>query len=115
MKTLTLALGMTIAVTSGMVHAAATEHDMPQHQVAMQAAASPAKHEGVGMLKAVNEKAGKVQIAHEAIADLGWPPMTMWFVVRDPLPRDIRAGDAVRFELMEGEKKQWVIVKIGRK
>jgi Cu/Ag efflux protein CusF len=41
--------------------------------------------------------------------------MTMWFALRDPLPKDIKAGDAVRFELMQGEKKQWVIVKIERK
>ena len=60
-------------------------------------------------------QSGKVLIAHEAIADLNWPPMTMWFALRDPLPKDIKTGDAVRFELMQGERKQWVIVKIRRK
>lgn len=113
MKTLVLALGMAIAAASEMTQAATPEHDMTQHQMAMQSAASPAKHEGIGILKAVNAKAGKVQIAHEAIADLGWPPMTMWFALRDPLPRHIRVGDAVHFELQQDEKKQWGIVKIG--
>lgn len=112
MKTLILVLTLTIAAASGMAQAATQEHDTSQHQTAMQSAA---KHEGVGVLKAVNEKTGKVQIAHEAIADLGWPPMTMWFALRDALPQDIKVGDAVRFELMQGDRKQWEIVKIGRK
>ena len=115
MKTLFLALGVAISASSGMTYAATQEHDMSQHQMAMQTAANPAKHEGVGVLKAVNAKEGKVQIAHEAIADLQWPPMTMWFALRNPLPQDIKVGDEVRFELMEGEKKQWEIVKIARK
>lgn len=115
MKTLTLILGMTLAIVSGMAQAATHEHDMSQHQMATQMASSESGHEGVGVLKAVNTKAGKVQISHEAIADLSWPAMTMWFALRDPLPQDIKVGDAVRFELMQGEKNQWVIVRIGRK
>ena len=114
MKTLTLAFGMAIAATAGMAHAATHEHDMSQHR-AMQLAANAARHEGVGVLKAVNAKDGKVQLAHEAIAGLGWPAMTMWFVLRDPLPQDLKVGDAVSFELMQGKSNQWVIVKIGRK
>ncbi len=41
MKTLTLALTLTIAIASGMAQAATTEHDMSQHQMAIQPAASP--------------------------------------------------------------------------
>ena len=115
MKTLTLTLGMAIAATIGLAHAATPEHDMSQHQMPMQMASSAAGHQGVGIIKDVNTTSGKVLLSHEAIADLGWPPMTMWFALRDPLPKDLKAGDAVRFELMQGEKKQWVIVKIGRK
>lgn len=115
MKTLTLVLGMTLAIGSGMTRAATHEHDMSRHQMSMQMASSEAGHGGVGTLKAVNAKAGKVQIAHEAIADLSWPAMTMWFAVRDPLPQDLKVGDTVRFELMQDKKDQWVIVKIGRK
>jgi Cu(I)/Ag(I) efflux system periplasmic protein CusF len=113
MKTLTLVLGMTLALGHGMAQAATPDHDMSQHQMPM--TSSAAGHEGVGILKEVNAKSGKVLIAHEAIADLSWPPMTMWFALRDPLPKDLKAGDAVRFELMQGEKKQWVIVKIDPK
>lgn len=112
MKTLPIVLGMTLAISNGMAHAAMHDDDMSQHMMSMQVASSDAGHEGVGVLKAVNAKAGKVQIAHEAIATLGWPPMTMWFAVHDPLPQDIKVGDAVRFELMQGAKNQWVITKI---
>ena len=115
MKTLTLALSLTIAATSGSALAAIPEHDMSQHQMEMQPAVSPAKHEAVGVLKATNAAAGKVQIAHEAIADLGWPPMTMWFAMHDPIPQDLKVGDAVRFELRQEANKQWVIIKIVRK
>jgi Cu(I)/Ag(I) efflux system protein CusF len=96
-----------------MALAATPDHDMSQHQMPM--APSAAGHQGVGIIKDINATSGKVLIAHEAIADLNWPPMTMWFALRDPLPKDLKAGDAIRFELMQGEKKQWVIVKIERK
>jgi Cu/Ag efflux protein CusF len=115
MKTITFALALAFATSNGIAHAATPDHDMSQHQMPMQMASSAAGHQGVGILKDVNPTSGKVLISHEAIADLSWPPMTMWFALRDPLPKDLKAGDAVRFELMQGEKKQWVIVKIGRK
>lgn len=108
MKTLTLAIGLVIVTSSGMAQAATPEHGKSQHQMT-------AKQEGMGILKAVNAKAGKVQIAHEPIAALGWPAMTMWFALRDSLPVEIKADAAVRFEMIQDEKKQWVIVRIGRK
>jgi Cu/Ag efflux protein CusF len=113
MKKMTLVLGITLALGNGMAQAATQEHDISQHQMPM--ASSKTGHEAVGIIKDVNTTSGKVLIAHGAIADLNWPPMTMWFALRDPLPKDLKAGDAVRFELMQGENKQWVIVKIGRK
>jgi len=115
MKIPALALGMAIALASGMAHAATPEQDASQHQMAMQPDAGRTTHQSQGMLKAINAKAGKVQIAHEAIPGLGWPPMTMWFALHDPLPRDIKVGDAVRFELAQEKSGQWVIVKIGHK
>ena len=112
MKTLTLIFFFILLATGTAARAASHEHEH-QHDTATQQAA--ATHAGTGVLKAVNAKDGKVQIAHEPIAELDWPSMTMWFTLRDPLPKDLKAGDAVRFEMMQGEKKQWVIVKIRRK
>lgn len=107
-----LALAIALLSMAGTVRAANEPPDMPQHRMAMTATAG---HEGIGVLKAVNEQAGKVQISHEPIADLQWPAMTMWFALRAPMPQDIRVGDAIRFELRPGENKQWVIVRIVRK
>lgn len=112
MKFLALAFGLTLAATSATAQAVTHEHDMSQHQATAQ---TVAQHSGVGVLKAVNAKDSKVQIAHEPIAELGWPAMTMWFTLRDPLPLELKVGGAVRFELAQENGKQWVIVKIGRK
>lgn len=111
MNKLTLAFFLALLATGTAARAAAHEHEN-HHDTTAQAAAT---HAGTGVLKAVNAKDSKVQIAHEPIAGLGWPSMTMWFTLREPLPKDLKAGDSVRFELMQGEKKQWVIVEIGRK
>ena len=115
MKTPALALGIAIALAGGMAHPATAEQDMSQHQVAMQPDPGRKTHQSQGLLKAINAKAGKVQIAHEAIPGLGWPPMTMWFALHDPLPQDLKVGDAVRFELAQEKNGQWVIVKIEHK
>jgi Cu/Ag efflux protein CusF len=115
MKAMTLALSMTLIAASGisgMTQAATQEHDMSQ--MVMQPA-STANQQGVGIIKAVDAKAGKVQIAHEPIAALKWSAMTMWFVLRTPLPQNLKVGDSVRFEMVQENGKQWVIVKIANK
>jgi Cu(I)/Ag(I) efflux system protein CusF len=112
MKTLILTLSMMLASTAVVAQAATPEHDMSQHQMATPTAA---RHTGVGVLKAVNAKDGKVQIAHETIADLGWPPMTMWFEMKTSLPEGLKVGDTVSFELEQFHSKSWVITRIERK
>jgi Cu/Ag efflux protein CusF len=73
------------------------------------------RHEGSGVLKAVNTEAGKVQLAHEAIPSLRWPPMTMWFKLQGPLPDNVKVGDKVRFELEQPRTEEWVITRIEHK
>ncbi|MDP2806268.1 MAG: copper-binding protein [Gallionellaceae bacterium] len=108
MKTLTLALSIVFTITSGAALAEQHGHDVSPHQ--MQTTNNVTRIQGMGALKAINAKAGKVQIAHEAIPALNWPPMIMWFVLRAPLPNGIKVGDSVHFELVQSEKKQWEIV-----
>jgi Cu/Ag efflux protein CusF len=76
--------------------------------------AEPVPQDHATMLKAINLKDGKVQISHEAIASLNWPPMTMWFTLYTPLPKDMKAGDQVRFELEQNQNK-WGISKLERR
>lgn len=113
MKTLTLALTLTIAATSGMAQAATPEHDMSH--MTMAPAASPARYEGTGVIKDVNAQSGKVLIAHETIPSLHWPAMTMWFELQAPLPSAIKIGDRVRFDLEQTHSQAWVIVRIENK
>lgn len=115
MKTgyLSLTLIIAMAVTVPMAGAAYAATPSPGHE--MQHTASQMRHEAFGILKGVNTAEGKVRIAHEAIPSLGWPAMTMWFTLRDPLPKDVMVGDSVRFELEQTQSKEWVIIRIERK
>lgn len=123
MKKSTLILGMALIAASGMANAEMHDmsqqpmpmmHDMSQQQMAAQPA-EQVKHEGHGILKAVNEKAHKVQIAHEVIASLHWPAMTMWFALGTPLPKDLKSGDSISFELQQIHSKKWTVTHIEKK
>lgn len=50
---------------------------------AAQAREATAQHEGVGTVKSVDSSKSMVTLAHEPIASLGWPAMTMAFTVKD--------------------------------
>lgn len=57
----------------------------------------------VGVVQQTRPEQGKVKISHEAIPALDWPPMTMYFRVKDKAVLEgIAAGDKVRFELEKG-------------
>jgi Cu/Ag efflux protein CusF len=108
-----LILAFFFALLAINVTAGAASHEHRHHE--QQTQQSPASPSGTGVLKAMNAKAGKVQIAHAPIDSLGWPAMTMWFVLRDPLPKDVMVGDNVRFELEQTQSKEWVVTRIERK
>jgi Cu(I)/Ag(I) efflux system membrane fusion protein len=59
-----------------------------------------AMHKGRGKVTAIDAAKGRVELEHEAIPSLKWPPMTMEFAVGDKaaLAR-LRKGDAIEFEL----------------
>jgi Cu(I)/Ag(I) efflux system protein CusF len=62
------------------------------------ASASSVDYNAVGVVKQIDVTAGKVTIAHEAIAGLNWPAMTMSFSVKDKALFDKLAVDRkVRF------------------
>ena len=99
---------LTLSLLSVPAHAEMHEHhhDMAQPAMSHEQAAT---HQGTGVLKAVNAKAHKVQIAHEAIPGLDWPPMVMWFALQGELPQDLKMGDKVQFELQQVDGKKWGI------
>ncbi len=112
----TLATAAFTLVLAGSINLAAAETvaDMSHDSMAMPPAATRNTHEGVGVLEAVNAKAGKVQISHEAISSLNWPAMTMWFTLHTTLPKDLKAGDRIRFELAQ-QGNRWDVTRIERR
>lgn len=55
-----------------------------------------------GEVVAVDKASGKVKLKHEAIAELAWPAMTMFFAVADKAQLDALAtGDHVEFQFVK--------------
>lgn len=80
--------------TAGMAAPAALAHDGEKH------AAVPQTADGMGVVKALDAKAGVVTIAHEPIAALKWPAMTMKFKVENAAVLDgVTVGRKVHFIL----------------
>ncbi|MCZ2173158.1 MAG: copper-binding protein, partial [Burkholderiales bacterium] len=73
----------------------------------------PASHKADGVLKAVDATAGTVSVSHEPVASLGWPAMTMDFVLANPsLVAKLQPGSPIAFEFVERKPGEWVIVKL---
>jgi Cu(I)/Ag(I) efflux system protein CusF len=65
-------------------------------------AAVAAKHLTEGEVRKVDKAAGKITLKHGEIKNLGMPPMTMVFAVKDPALLDnVQPGAKVRFAAEE--------------
>lgn len=77
------------------------------------AAAAAQTHRAQGTVTAVDAKAGTVELAHAAIASLGWPPMTMQFKAKDrAMTQGLQPGEQVEFELSQAAPGEFVIERI---
>jgi membrane fusion protein, copper/silver efflux system len=77
------------------------------------AAAAPATYRGEGVVKAVDAAHASVTLAHEPIASLKWPAMTMDFKVKDAaLLRALKPGQRVVFDLAGESGGEYTIVGI---
>jgi len=64
------------------------------------APAAEAKHaSATGVIQSIDTTAHTVTIAHDAVADLDWPEMTMTFPAPGVDLSALKAGDAVNFEV----------------
>lgn len=55
-----------------------------------------------GEVVAVDKAAGKVKLRHEAVPELKWPAMTMFFAVADKARLDtLKAGARVEFQFVK--------------
>jgi Cu/Ag efflux protein CusF len=86
--------------------------DMHMH-MNMDSHAAVQSHEGSGTVNSVDAKSGKINLTHGPIASLDWPGMTMDFEVQDKNSlSSLKAGQKVKFKLVEVRKGKYVISEI---
>lgn len=69
-------------------------------------------HQGVGVVKSVDQTKGTVMVKHEAIASLNWPGMTMGFDVGDKkLLSGLKPERKISFEFV-ADKGRYVIIAV---
>lgn len=62
----------------------------------------PATHQASGSIEAVDPVAGTLRIHHGPVASLGWPAMTMDFVVSDKaLLNNVKSGQNIDFDFYD--------------
>ena len=66
-----------------------------------------------GVVRAVDIEAHRLKLEHEAIAELDWPAMTMFFKVDPAVALDaLQSGQEVHFSMVEDPETGWVIDRI---
>lgn len=69
-------------------------------------------HLAEGVLEEIGSD-GTLSIAHQPIASLGWPAMTMDFEpANTALAKDIKPGSAITFEIVERKPGEWVVTRL---
>jgi Cu(I)/Ag(I) efflux system protein CusF len=88
-----LAIAGVITLSSVSLAAAQhTQHAGTAHQ------AGVAGQMAEGEVKKIDKETGKITLRHGELKDLGMPPMTMLFRVKDPAMLDqVKTGDKVKF------------------
>jgi Cu(I)/Ag(I) efflux system protein CusF len=73
---------------------------------------SATTHKATGVVKSVDAKNGTVTLAHDPVASMKWPAMTMAFKADDPkLVQGITTGQKVAFEFTQ-RGKDYVLTSI---
>ena len=74
--------------------------------------ANAATHKATGVVKSVDAKNSTVVLAHEPVASMKWPAMTMTFKADDPkLVQGLTTGQKVNFEFTQ-RGKDYVLTSI---
>jgi Cu(I)/Ag(I) efflux system protein CusF len=105
-----IALLVLVAASSTLIACGTDEapsaSNMPNMPAAQQRASGQpaAENRGMGVVESVDTANGSLTIAHEPIAALGWPAMTMSFKVDRPvLLEGVEAGEQIEFTLRGGD------------
>jgi Cu(I)/Ag(I) efflux system protein CusF len=102
------ALSLIIALSLVTVSPALAQAAGGMAGMSMDAAPAAKLGEGVGEVKAVDTKAGRITLHHAPVAALGWPAMTMTFRIDPQLLQGIKPGQKVKFTVKDGEAPEVV-------
>ena len=103
-----------VAVVATAASAQMNMGDMKGMEMGQKPAASGTHqvHVARGTVKKADAKGGQVALAHEPVASLNWPAMTMSFKVKDKkLWSKLREGEKVEVEFVQ-DGKDYVIAKV---
>lgn len=104
-QTATLSLLIALALAAGSAFAGEKMDDMKGMDMGKPAAPGMKTHKTVGVVKALDAKAGTVTFAHEPVKSLNWPAMTMTFSIKDKMLFDkLAEGKKVEFEFVQEGK-----------
>ncbi|BBQ82092.1 MULTISPECIES: copper-binding protein [Enterobacteriaceae] len=101
MRHFTTLLGGIFMVMTMNVQATEMQHDGHGSMTTMNA--QPTVIQGTGIVKLIDRQAKKITIAHDAIAAIGWPAMTMRFTYAEPTAaiEQLKAGSQVDFSFIQ--------------
>lgn len=106
MKRIAVSIAL-LALAALPTHGAEMNHshdmkNMPNVKTAASTNAQPQVHKSQGTVNRIDEKTGKVNMAHQAIPSLNWPAMTMDFQVKDKaLLKGLTPGQTVEFDIAQ--------------
>lgn len=109
-RLVTLALALNLSAACGVAFAEHTHMDMQAMDSSTKAA--NATHKAVGVVEKLDQAKGVVTITHEPVQSLGWPGMTMDFVIKDKkLFGKLSVGKKINFEFMK-QTGSYIVVDI---
>jgi len=90
------------------------DHSKMDHsKMAKPAAKESSTHKATGVVKRVDRDKSAVTLAHDPVASLNWPAMTMDFRVRDKASlATLKPEQKIEFDLIEEKKGSYVINRI---
>lgn len=111
-QTVTFSLFVALTLGTGAIFAGEKTGDMKGMDMGRPSAVTVKTHKAVGIVKALDEKAGTVTFAHEPVKSLNWPAMSMTFSIRDNMFFDrLAEGRKVEFEFAQ-EGKVYVVTAV---
>ncbi len=82
----------------------------------MKAVAGNTEAVAVGVINSVDASAGKINVTHEPVPELGWPKMTMDLPVTRRVDLSaVEPGSTVNITLKQGRDKQFRVMAIEQK